>query len=365
MAKKGTDPRVEASEQNVTTQNAVNQALLDMGLKDADDLGPGRADLGLVAQRMNLPEPELDPDAIDEAIRDAEWEKSVESPEQPYKPVKPSAPAAAAPEQEPATESETPTLAQLQAERDAAQAEAKRMKEQYARESERWGNERKKVAERLARLEHGGGSGGFPQPSSPYPMPPQPGYYDPRILGDTDPNAPLSAGQTAALLHSMASAFGQQLSAREQNVIEAAREMRNYDLTSNEEADLIERHGWLATLDRASQIKAMRDLVTPLRAASQPAAGAPLKPQGVNMEALARARHLTATTFIEPSSRGSTQEQQAATGVDSALAKKIAEYKEAMALRPGMTGYEGGQYGENKKAERLLREINALQRRRA
>lgn len=363
MAKKGSDPRVEASEQNVTTQKAVNQALSDMGLQDADDLGSGRADFGLIAQRMNQPEPELDPDAIEEAQRDAQWEAQVQEPGQPYQPIlKPSAPAAAAPEQEPATEIETPTLAQLQAERDAAQAEAKRMKEQYARESERWGNERKKVAERLARLEQGGGGG---SPSMPQFQQAQPGYYDPRILGDTDPNAPLSAGQTAALLHSMASAFGQQLSAREQNVIEAAREMRNYDLTSNEEADLIERHGWLATLDRASQIKAMRDLVQPLRAASQPAAGAPMKPQGVNMEALARARHLTATTFIEPSSRGSTQEQQAATGVDSALAKKIAEYKEAMALRPGMTGYEGGQYGENKKAERLLREINALQRRRA
>lgn len=363
MAKKGTDERVAASEQNVAVQQGVNQALLDMGIQDAEDLGPGRADIGLIAQRMNQPEAEMDPDAMDEAIRDAEWEKSVESPEQPYQP-RPNAPSPAAPET-PATEAETPTLAQLQAERDAAQAEAKRMKDQYARESEKWGNERKRVAERLARLEHGGNAGGF-APQAPAYAPPQPNtYYDPRILGDTDPNTPLSAGQTAALLHSMAAAFGQQMSARDQSVIEAAREMRNYDLTSNEEADLIERHGWLATLDRASQIKAMRDLVTPLRAASQPVAPAPpVQPRGVDMAALARARHLTATTFIEPSSRTSTQEQAAATGVDSALAKKIAEYKEAMAARPGQPNFEIGQYGENKKAERLLREINALQRRR-
>ena len=358
MPKKGTDPRVADSESDVAAGRKVNEILANAGIQDADDLGPGRFDVGLVAQHLAQPEPELDPEAIEEAERDAEWKRGVESAGQPYQPVLQPQPQTAQPQEE------SDPVAKMQADLEAAKAEAQRMKEQYARESERWGNERKKNAERLARLEHGG-SGGYVPPPTTYAQPGQTPYYDPRILGDADPNAPLTAGQTAALMQNMAAAFGQQLNTREQTVIEAAREMRNYDLTSNEEADLIERHGWLATLDRASQIKAMRDLVQPLRAASQPAAQPPLTPKPVDMTALARARHLTATTFIEPSSRTSTQEQAAATGIDSALSKKIAEYREAMAARPGMPSFEMGQYGENKKAERLIKEINALQRRRA
>lgn len=358
MAKKGTDQRIIDSEAEVAAARKANTILSDMGIHDADDLGPGRLDVGLVARHLSQPEPEMDPSDMEEAQRDSQWEQQTESPEQPFQSVRQPPPTEAQ-----ATEPADP-LAQLQTQLNEAQADAKRMKEQYARESERWGNERKRNAERLARLEQGGGAGGgYPQAATTYTPPAQTGYYDPRILGDADPNAPLTAAQTASLMQNMAAAFGSQLNVREQHVIDAAREMRNYDLTTNEEADLIERHGWLATLDRASQIKAMRDLVQPLRAAS-PQAAAPLKPQGVNLVDLARAKHLTATTFIEPSSRGSAQETDAATGYDSALSKKIAEYREAMSLRPGMTGYESGQYGENKKAERLLREINSLQRRR-
>jgi hypothetical protein len=336
----------------------LTETLGEMGIQDADDLGPGRGlDMGELARHLNSPEPDTTQEDMEDAVRDSQYEQMGETPEQPHIRLQP---AAAPAEPEPVD-----NLAKIQADLAEAQAESKRMKEQYARESEKWGNERKRYAEQKARQEQGV-FGGYVPPPNAYAPPAQSGVYDPRILGDTDPNAPLTAGQTAALMHSMAAAFGQQLSAREQSVIEAAREMRNYDLTSNEEADLIERHGWLATLDRASQIKAMRDLVAPLRAASQPAAATPpIKPQGVNMEALARARHLTATTFIEPSSRTSTQEQAAATGIDSALSKKIAEYKEAMKLRPGMPGDERGQYGENLKAERLIKEINVLQRRRA
>ena len=355
-----TDKRVTDSEADVAAQHKANEILANAGIQDADDLGPGRFDVGLVAQHLAMPEPEVDPEAIEEAERDAEWQKSAESSGQPYQPVLPTLQTQFVPAE---TTEPTDPLGQAQAERDAAKAEAKRLGEQYARDSKKWGDERKRTAERLARLEQGA-SGGYVPPPTTYAQPGQTPYYDPRILGDVDPNEPLTAGRGAAWLQSMAAAFGNQLNAREQSIIEAAHEMRNYDLTSNEEADLIERHGWLATLDRAAQIKAMRDLVQPLRAASPPAAGAPPKPQGVNMEALARARHLTATTFIEPSSRGSAQETAAATGVDTALAKKIAEYREAMNAKPGSQNFEAGQYGENKKAERLLREINVLQRRR-
>src|SRR3990167_1566376 len=340
----------------------VDDRLASMGIRDAEDLGPWRVDVGLVSQHMNRIDPDDTPERMEnnqrlnsylQAMHDVDPSLAAGIPQ-----AQPGEPQSAVTEPAPAD-----PLSQLQVQLDAAQAEAKRMKEHYSRESERWGTERKRNAERLARLEQGNGQAGYPQTATTYT--PQPaGYYDPRILGDVDPNAPLTAAQTATLLQSMAAAFGSQMTARDNNVIEAAREMRHYDLTTNEEADLIERHGWLTTLDRASQVKAMRDLVQPLRAASPPAAATPPKPQGVNLVDLARARHLTATTFIEPSSRGSVQETAAATGADSALSKKIAEYKTALSLRPGQTGFEADQYGANRNAERLLHEINALQRRR-
>lgn len=356
-----TDPRIVEYEFDAEKELAMQDRLENIGVRDADDLGPGRADVGQLARVLNQPDPTDLPSEMEQAARTRDWVEQANAPEQPYQiPAQGQSP----PQQAPQASEPVDNLAQLQATLAEAQAEAKRMKEQYARESEKWGNERKKHAERMARMEQGG-LGGYSTPSNTYAQPAQPVYYDPRILGDVDPNVPLTAGQTAALLQNMAAAFGQQMNTREQTVIDAARELRNYDLTSNEEADLIERHGWLATLDRASQIKAMRDLVQPLRAASQPAAVPQLTPKPADMTALARARHLTATTFIEPSSRTSPQEQAAATGADSALAKKIAEYKTAINLRPGQPGFDADQYGTNRNVERLLREINALQRRRA
>lgn len=354
----GTDPRITNFEFDVEADRRATERLAEMGIKSPDDLGPGRADVGLIAQQLGKVDPETNPALMEEIKRQQDWVKESQAPYQPGQSETP-----AAQPQEPQAAADH--LGALQAERDAAQAELKRMKEQYGRESTKWGDERKRVNERLARLEGGNGTG-YAQPAQPvYSQSPQAGYYDPRVLGEVDPNAPLTAAQTAALLQSMAAAFGNQLNVRDQNVIEAARELRNYDLTTNEEADLIERHGWLATLDRSSQIKAMRDLVLPLRAASQPAAGAPIKPKGVDMVELARAKHLTATTYIEPSSRGSSQETMAATGTDSALAGKIAEYRKAIAARPGDKDFDADQYGANRNAERLLREISVLQRRRA
>jgi len=245
-------------------------------------------------------------------------------------------------------------LTQLEAALAEKQAALEASNKELGRLQNKFGDERKQVAERLARLETAARGASAQQNAATGYMP----AYDPRILGDADPNVPLTAGQTAMLLQSMAAAFGSQLSAREQQILDAAKTMQGYDLTSNEEADLIERHGWLASLDRASQIRAMRDLVKPLRDSNKPAAEAPLKPQGVNLAELARAKHLTATTFIEPSSTGSRQETQAATGVDSGLAKKIAEYRELMSKPYGTPGI-------SEQAEKLLKEINALQRRRS
>lgn len=349
------DPRVQNFGFDVDVDMKVEEKLAEMGIKNADDLGMGRADAGLIARHIeDRIDPQLDPDLMDDARRDADWAREAGSPEQPASRTATPEPSTQQPEQP------QDRLAQLQAELESRRAEAEDWKRKYGERENKLGEERKRTAERLARLEAtANGTAYVPPQAAPYQQ-----AYDPRILGGVDPDAPLTAGQTASLLQSMAAAFGSQLSARDQQIIEAAKQLRNYDLTSNEEADLIERHGWLATLDRTSQISAMRDLVQPLRATSKPAADAPMKPKGVDMLELARQKHLTATTFIEPSSRGSVQETQAATGVDSALAKKIGEYKEALRKRPGDKGVEFDSYNANKTAERLLVEINALQRRR-
>jgi hypothetical protein len=356
MPESKVDPRVQNFGFDVDVDMKVEEKLAEMGIKSADDLGMGRADVGLISRHIeDRIDPQLDPELMDNARRDADWAREAGSPEQP---------AARTATTEPATqqpESPADRLAQLQAELESRRAEADDWKRKYGERENKLGEERKRTAERLARLESSATGTAYAPPNvASY----QPAGYDPRILGGVDPDAPLTAGQTASLLQSMAAAFGSQLSARDNQIIEAAKQLRNYDLTSNEEADLIERHGWLAALDRTSQISAMRDLVQPLRAASKPAADAPIKPRGVDMLELARQKHLTATTFIEPSSRGSVQETQAATGVDSALAKKIAEYKDALRKRPGDAGVEFDSYNANKTAERLLIEINALQRRR-
>lgn len=358
MSEKETAPGVRNFQFDVDVDMAAEEKLASMGIKDAEDLGMGRADAGLIQRHIEERiDVNMDPELMDDARRHADWEREANAPEQPApRQTRTTEPQPAA------TEPAPDRLAQLQTELEAREAELKASNAELGRLQNKFGEERKRVAERLARLEAASGGGNY-APAAPQYQP-QP-TYDPRILGDVDPNVPLTAGQTAMLFQNMATAFGTQLSAREQQILNAAKQLRDYDLTSNEEADLIERHGWLASLDRASQISAMRDLVKPLRTASQPAVPAPIKPKGVDMVELARQRHLTATTFIEPSSRGSTQEQNAATGTDSALAKKIAEYKQALAVRPGTPGAEFDQFGANKKAERLLHEINALQRRRS
>jgi len=71
------------------------------------------------------------------------------------------------------------------------------------------------------------------------------------------------------------------------------------------------------------------------------------------MEDIARARVRTATTFIEPSTQGSAQEQAAAGVRDDALAKKAARLKELLAT-PG-----GTNSGE---AERLMNELAGRRR---
>jgi hypothetical protein len=285
---------------------------------------------------MNSIDPEVAPMLAEKVMRDAQWRQMAEGPEQP-----PLAPAT-----EPSTAAPTDRLTELQTVLAAKEAELAKWKKDYGERENKLGEERKRVAERLARLEAGqGGNGGY-QPTPTYAAQPvNASYYDPRILEGMDPNGSLTASQTAALMWNMAQALGTQLSTRDQQLIETARVMRDYDLTPSQEADLMERHTWLATLHRTAQISAMKDLTKP-----QATPGAQPKPQGVDMAELARAR-IRSTQFIETSSRGSAQETQAVAGIDSDLAKKAARLKQVLNTPGGA-----------EEAEKLIGELQGRRR---
>jgi hypothetical protein len=129
---------------------------------------------------------------------------------------------------------------------------------------------------------------------------------------------------------------------------ETARSMQGFDLTPNEEADLLSNHTWLARLDRPAQMTAMRDLIKPVRDAATNS-GKPQTPQvPAHVQELQR-QHIAHTTFIEPSAPGSEQEQQNLGGADPVLAKKAARLKELLDT-PG-----GSNSGE---AEKLMNELS-------
>ncbi len=260
-----TDPTIRDWEFDVETDRKAREKLADMGINKPEDLQPGRLDIQEVTRALGGVDPEVSPLAAEKAMRNAEMAAQVIGDEQPtIREATPEAPAAA-----PATD----RLAQLQAEATAAKTEADDWKRKYGERENRLGDERRRTAERLARLELGGSV--QPQQPQPFNQPQQPPSYDPRILGDRDPNVPLTAAETASLMQSMAAAFGSQMRAREAGLLDATRQMRNYDLTADEEVTLIERHPWLANIDRAAQLKAMGDLVKPLRIATNVVAPQP------------------------------------------------------------------------------------------
>lgn len=332
-------------------EQRVMQKLEDAGIRSTRDLELGRADQGKIAALLKEAEfiddkgnGQINPFIADKILRNYEYQQQAGVPMETPETV-------AAPEQTAPAPAEAPApandhLAQLQAAVEAAKAEADEWKRKYGDRENKLGEERRRTAERLARLE-AGNQGRYSAPvNTPYQAAPV--SYDPRILGERDPNVPLTAAETAALFQQMASAFGQQLSARDNQIIEAARNLRDYNLTPNEEADLIEKHTWLGTLDRPAQIAAMRDLAPTLKPPqpSQPAP-APIQPQRSNLAELARARVRTATTFIEPSSQGSPQETDAAAGVNTEYQKRMSRIQELLRTPGG-----------SDEAERLINELS-------
>jgi ABC-type thiamine transport system ATPase subunit len=80
-------------------------------------------------------------------------------------------------------------------------------------------------------------------------------------------------------------------------------------------------------------------------------------PQRQNMEQLARARHITATTHIEPSTQGSPSEFSASGEDNSSLAKKAARLRELLDTPGASTDPKLG-----KEMERLMNETAGRRR---
>lgn len=348
MAENEPDPRVQNFTFDVEADMKAQEILGNMGIKDADDLGQGRADVGLIARHINeRMDPQMDPDLMDTISRDAEWARQAGTPEQPQ--PRPTGEPSATPPQD--------RLAQLQAQMESIVQERDTYKEKLEVAVKSAGSRRLRRLE--SQLEQLTSRAVAPQTYNAIP---------PQAAG-LDPSQPMTAADVWNLMMAQSQAFGTRIDGAIKQAVTAARATQGYSLTADQEETLLDSHPWLESLPIGEREQAMMTLAKPNGNGSRPAVppGAvppPVRPQGVDLLELARQKHLTATTFIEPSSRGSAPERDAVTGVDSNLAKKIAEYRDAIQQRPGQKGAEFDQFGSNVKAERLLREISSLQRRR-
>lgn len=344
-----TDPQIQKFAFDVAVDQKVKEKLSEAGIRKPEDLALGRADMGRISALLKEAEyisedggVQLDPYVAEKIMRNDEYARQSTGSEQPgvQAPETPATPAAAPP---------ADAQAQFEAALAAKDAELKEWQRKYGERENRLGEERRKTAERLARLEASATGNGYTPPVTPHYMAAE--SYDPRIIEGMDPNAPVTAAQMAARMQSLAAAFGSRLTASQEEAIETARHLQGYSLTPSDEADLIDNHPWLAGMPRATQIQAMRALAKP--AAPPVAAAAPsrIAPQRVDMAELARARVRTATTFIEPSTQGSAQEASATSAINSDYAKKTSRIQELLRTPGGA-----------EEAERLINELSSRRR---
>jgi len=342
MAKK-TDPRVTNDEFNAEVDRKTSERLAGMGINKPEDLEPGRIDLATAAIALKGIDPESDPFTADKVTRDEEFRRMAEGSGQPTVTAEPAPP-------DPATPAAPSREEQLTADLAAAKSEADNWKQKYGKRENDLGDERRRTAERLIRLEGGGNVATTAQNVNTGFTPSM--QYDPRLLGGRDPDAPMTNAEGASLLQSLAQAWGAELTTREAQLLETTRQLRDYTVTPDQEVSLIERHRWLANLPRGEQMSAMRDLAPAITPQPTQASGQPPVPNKQDMVELARARVRTATTYIEPSSQGSPVEASAAGEDNSMLAKKAHRLRELMNTVGASTDSKTGP-----EMERLMNEL--------
>lgn len=340
-----TDDRIQNFEFDVEADQKVTKKLADMGINKVDDLAPGRQfDAGSAANHLKGIDPAVSPLLAEKIVRDAQF---ADMAGHPANPTISEDDAQNAPAATPAPSREE----QLNADLVAARAEADSWKQKYGERENKLGDERRRTAERLARLE--GGTAVLPQPTQTGFTPSM--QYDPRLLGGRDPDAPMTNAEGASLLQSMAQAWGSELTTREAQLLETTRQLRDYTVTPDQEVSLIERHKWLANLPRGEQMAAMRDLAPAITPQPTQTSGPPV-PNKQDMVELARARLRTATTYIEPSTQGSPVESSAVGEDNSSLAKKAMRLRELMNIKGAST--------DPKTSGEMERLMNELQGRR-
>lgn len=333
MADRKVHQNIQEYQLNMDAEIAARQQLAEAGVYKPEDLTDGRADVGRVAEvftRANVDE-EIQPLLAEKALRDAEFERHAEGVEQPL------------PRDldEATRQNPQDRLAQMQGELEAAKAEAERYRTLYGREANEKGNFRRRLREIEDRLE--GRQGGYQPPAQPYGYTPQP--VMPPVA---DPNQPVTLQDVYSLMMAQSAAFGSQLRQSREEAIREAKSLNGYNLTVDEEEDLLDGNPWLKSLPAGQREQAMMALARPANGRPQPAGGRrPLPPSAPNQEEILRAK-LRQAAFIEAPSGASTQERAAQSPTDIATAKKLQDLKVAAATPGG-----------SKKMEEILASMGA------
>ena len=317
MAKqRSPNPNVQEYQLNMDAEIAARQQLEDAGVYKPEDLTSGRADIGRAAEVFTNAgiDEELAPLLAEKAIRDAQFAEQAGGDEQPEPAQSPEA----APPQD--------RLSKMQADLEAAKAEAERFKTLYGRGENDKGNLRRRMREIEERLE-----GRSQQPTYQPPM-----GYNPAMTGYADPAAPVTAGDMQQALSAFAVAMGNVVRQTREEVIREARNLSKYDLTVDEEEDLLDGNPWLKSLPSGQREQAMMSLARPANGSARPAATRPtanLTPRPTTPEDALRAR-VRQTAFIEAPSGASLPERMAASATDMLTAQKLQKLKAALA-KPG------------------------------
>ena len=326
------DDRISVAEFDVEVDRKTQQRLADMGINKPEDLGPGRGDLGQIAGQLGDVDADVSPLVAEKVMRDREFRKMAGEEEQPTQ--------VETQEQPKQEQTQAPTIEQRL---EAAEQQAAEWKNLLGKQGGKLGEERRATAERIAKLEEQVLRGSGQQ--NAVTQNPQ---YAQNTLTNVDPNEPMTGAQTQAMMLNMATAWGQHLEQRDQIAYDNMRQLRGYNVTVDQEADLLESHTWLTNLDRSSQMKAMSALAKP--AEENKSSGTPqVDPRAVAL----RAQHIATTTFIEPSATGSDQEKATFGGVDPELIKKAARLKELIKTKGG---------SDSGEAERLMNELSGRRR---
>lgn len=254
-------------------------------------------------------EAEANPMAAEKIQRDLEYQRQMEQFPQPD-----SAP--------PLLSDTTPgldRLEQLEQERDAAIAEAKRWKKEFGRREGKVGGMESRIKELEARMAQA------------------PPVIDVRAMTGHDPNDPITAQDMVNLMIAQSNAFGNTIRQVKEEWAQAQASTSNEPgLPLDLEAELIEKYPYLTDLARPQKLRAMQDILSLEGVSISPSAPgvapAPQKQQQILSE---RGRaQVRETAFIEPSNRGSAAERNAIAPERQAYNEKIAKLKEALS-RPG------------------------------